>query len=72
MLNLKLIVNCGPCEAYIGKCLDSIKRQTYAHWKAYFTVDPHGDRTFDIVNTYTRRDRWLTYGSWSNDADRPQ
>jgi glycosyltransferase involved in cell wall biosynthesis len=47
MLPLKIIVNCGPCEAYIGKCLDSIKRQTYAHWKAYVTVDPHGDQTFE-------------------------
>ncbi|ETX08564.1 glycosyltransferase family A protein [Candidatus Entotheonella palauensis] len=45
MLKLKIIVSCGPCEAYIGQCLDSIKRQTYPHWQAYVTVDPHGDRT---------------------------
>ena len=47
MLQLKIIVNCGPCEAYIGACLASIKRQTYAHWQAYVTVDPYGDRTFE-------------------------
>jgi glycosyltransferase involved in cell wall biosynthesis len=128
MLQLKIIVNCGPCEAYIGKCLDSIKRQTYAHWQVYVTVDPHGDRTFEraqaakgheariavtrnllplyamanlvraidrsqaqpedvvvvldgddwlyderalqiIVDTYTRHDCWLTYGSWVPNVD---
>ena len=47
MLRLKIIVNCGPCEAYIGQCLDSIKCQTYPHWEAYVTIDPHGDRTFE-------------------------
>jgi glycosyltransferase involved in cell wall biosynthesis len=47
MLRLKIIVNCGPCEAYIDKCLDSIKCQTYLHWEAYVTVDPYGDRTFE-------------------------
>jgi glycosyltransferase involved in cell wall biosynthesis len=128
MLELKIIVNCGPCEAYIGKCLDSIRRQTYAHWQAYVTVDPHADRTFAcaqqakgddarirvtrnprpmyamanlvcaiersqaqpedvivvldgddwfynehalriIVDTYTKHDCWLTYGSWVPNID---
>jgi len=47
MLRLKIIVNCGPCEAFIESCLMSIKRQTYPHWEAYVTVDPCGDRTFE-------------------------
>jgi len=47
MLRLKIIVNCGPCEAFIEPCLSSIKSQTYPHWDAYVTVDPCGDRTFE-------------------------
>ena len=47
MLRLKVIVNCGPCEAFIEQCLSSIKSQTYRHWDAYVTVDPCGDKTFE-------------------------
>jgi glycosyltransferase involved in cell wall biosynthesis len=47
MLPLKVVVNCGPCEPYIHKCLDSLTAQTYRHWKAFVTVDPAGDRTYD-------------------------
>jgi glycosyltransferase involved in cell wall biosynthesis len=44
---LKVIVNCGPCEQYIGISLASLKAQTNTQWEAYVTVDPHGDRTFE-------------------------
>lgn len=44
---MKLIVNCGPCEEFIGKCLASIRSQTFTDWQAYVTVDPCGDRTLD-------------------------
>ena len=47
MLRLKIIVNCGPCAAFIEQCLRSITSQTYPHWEAYVTVDPCGDRTFE-------------------------
>jgi glycosyltransferase involved in cell wall biosynthesis len=47
MLALKVIVNCGPCEPYIRKSLQSLTAQTYRHWKAFVTVDPAGDRTLD-------------------------
>ncbi|ETW97267.1 MAG: hypothetical protein ETSY1_23335 [Candidatus Entotheonella factor] len=60
MLRLKIIVNCGPCEAYIGKCLDSIKRQTYPHWEAYVTIDPHGDRTFECAQVEKGGDERIT------------
>jgi glycosyltransferase involved in cell wall biosynthesis len=42
---MKVIVNCGPCELYIGKCLDSLHEQTFAEWEAFVTIDPCGDRT---------------------------
>jgi len=43
---LKVIINAGPCEAYIGKSLSSVKQQTFTDWEAYVSVDPHGDDTF--------------------------
>lgn len=46
---IKLIVNCGPCEEFIGKCLESVLRQTVRTWEAYVTVDPCGDDTFAKV-----------------------
>ena len=45
--NLKVIVNCGPCQAYIGKSLASLRTQTYARWEAYVTVDLCGDKTLE-------------------------
>lgn len=44
---LRIIVNCGPCEEYIAKCLTSIRVQRFTDWQAYVTVDPCGDRTFE-------------------------
>jgi glycosyltransferase involved in cell wall biosynthesis len=42
---LKIIVNCGPCERWIGKCIRSLRSQSFKHWEACVTVDPCGDRT---------------------------
>jgi glycosyltransferase involved in cell wall biosynthesis len=44
-MNLKIIINCGPCEAYIGLCLASLRLQTFTRWNAFVTVDPCGDKT---------------------------
>ena len=44
---LKIVVNCGRCEAFIGRCLDSLKRQSYPHWQAFVTVDRRGDATYE-------------------------
>jgi glycosyltransferase involved in cell wall biosynthesis len=42
---LKLIVNCGPAEQYIGKCIESLRSQSLTDWEAYLAIDPFGDRT---------------------------
>lgn len=42
---LKIIINCGACENWIGKCLRSLRSQSYGSWAAYVTVDPWGDET---------------------------
>lgn len=49
MPHLKLIINCGPCEPYIGLCLASVRAQTYQNWQAYVTVDPCGDGTYEAA-----------------------
>jgi glycosyltransferase involved in cell wall biosynthesis len=43
---LRIIVNCGPHEEFIAKCLASIRSQSFVNWQAYVTVDPCGDLTF--------------------------
>jgi glycosyltransferase involved in cell wall biosynthesis len=42
---MKLIVNCGPAEPYITRCITSIRSQSFSGWQAYVTVDPCGDDT---------------------------
>ena len=52
MINLKVIINCGPCRDYIGLCLNSLRTQTFQRWEAFVTVDPCADdtaqRAFDV------------------------
>ncbi len=47
MIQFQIIVNCGPCEEYIQKCIRSIRSQTYSNWSATVSVDPSGDATFE-------------------------
>ncbi|MBR0848845.1 glycosyltransferase family 2 protein [Bradyrhizobium diazoefficiens] len=44
-MHLKIIVNCGPCEDYIGLCLGSLQAQTYRSWEAFVTIDACDDDT---------------------------
>ena len=48
-MTLRLIINCGPCEDFIGRSIDSVRSQSMANWKAYVTVDPCGDDTFMLA-----------------------
>lgn len=43
----RVIVNCGRCEAFIGDCLDSLRRQSVTQWQAQVTIDRDGDRTYE-------------------------
>ncbi len=43
---LKVIVNCGLCEDFIGPCLQSLLMQSYPYWEAQVTIDRRGDRTY--------------------------
>jgi hypothetical protein len=123
LLRLKIIVNCGPSERFVGGCIRSIRSQNWPIWKAFVTVDPWPGKTYQnaleaagsdprivvrrnagrlhaaenliravkrsnaqpedvivvldgddwfrsdralriIVDTYTKHDCWMTYGSW--------
>jgi len=54
---MRIMVNCGPCEEFVGKCLASILSQSFTDWQAYVTVDPCGDRTFEAAMLARRGDR---------------
>ncbi len=42
---MRIIVNCGPAEDYITRCLSSIRSQSLTEWQANVTIDPCGDAT---------------------------
>src|SRR4051794_2420021 len=46
MTRFKIIINCGPCQDFIGQCLSSVIEQSLQDWEAYVTVDPCGDDSF--------------------------
>lgn len=47
MINFKLIINCGPCEDFIARCISSVRQQSFDAWGAFVTVDPCGDNTYE-------------------------
>lgn len=44
---LKVVINCGRCEAFIGRCIESVRRQSYRDWQAFVTADRRGDATYE-------------------------
>jgi glycosyltransferase involved in cell wall biosynthesis len=46
MLDLFVVINCGPCAQFIDDCLASLRSQTYSNWRALVTIDPCGDDTY--------------------------
>ncbi len=44
---MHVVINCGLCEDYIGRCIASVRSQTYRHWRAHVTIDRAGDSTFE-------------------------
>ncbi len=46
---LKVVVNCGLAEEFIGPCLRSLRMQSFTGWEAFVTVDQIGDRTAAVA-----------------------
>ena len=57
---MKIIINCGPCEEWIGRCLSSLRAQRWREWEAFVTIDPCGDRTFQQAVEARRDDRRIS------------
>lgn len=53
---LHVVIPCRNCEAYIGDCLDSLQRQTFADWTALVADDASDDGTADAVRAYMQED----------------
>ena len=47
MSTVHILINCGPCEDFVGKCIASVRKQTFRNWRAWVTADPCGDATCD-------------------------
>ncbi len=59
---LKILVNCGPSELFIEKCVRSIQRQSHQDWQAFLTIDPCGDQTLQrAVAACGRDDRFMVH-----------
>lgn len=43
----RIITNCGPAEAYIARCIASMREQTLREWTCAITIDPCGDKTYE-------------------------
>ena len=56
MTRFKIIINCGPCQDFIGTCLASVQEQSWTHWDALVTVDPCGDSTYSRALDAARGD----------------
>lgn len=53
---VSIITPAYNCEAYIGKCIESIQAQTYPHWELLITDDCSTDNTVEIVKKYAAQD----------------
>jgi glycosyltransferase involved in cell wall biosynthesis len=56
METLFVVINCGACAPFVGRCLASLLAQTCENWRAMVTVDPCGDETYDEAIRTARRD----------------
>ena len=56
MSTVHIFVNCGPCEDFVGKCIASVREQSFRNWLAWVTVDACGDATRERVCEAARGD----------------
>lgn len=53
---LRVVVNCGLAEEFIGQCLRSLRMQSFREWEAHVTVDQLGDRTGAVARVAAEGD----------------
>lgn len=54
---ISVIVAAYNTEKYIAKCLESLKKQTYPDFEVIVVVDGATDKTLDICEAFSKRDR---------------
>ncbi len=61
MINISIVVPMYNSEKYIGRCLDSILRQTYTNFEVVLVDDGSTDSTAQICREYTDKDGRIVY-----------
>jgi glycosyltransferase involved in cell wall biosynthesis len=64
---ISIIIPTFNREAYIGYALDSIVRQTYAHWECIVVDDGGSDDTLKIVSDFCENDARISFYKRSQD-----
>ena len=54
---VSVVIAAYNAEKYIAKCLESLKKQTYADFEAIVVVDGATDKTADICTEFSKQDR---------------
>ena len=61
MDTISIIIPCYNMEKKIGKCIDSIKNQSYKNFEAIFVDDGSTDKTKDVIEDNIKSDERLKY-----------
>lgn len=57
---ISIVVPVYNCEKYIGKCIQSIRKQTYKNWKLILVDDGSSDRSGAICDGFAQKDARIT------------
>ena len=61
MDTISIVIPCYNMEKKIGRCIDSIKNQSYENFEAIFVDDGSTDKTKDIIEDTIKSDERLKY-----------
>mgnify|MGYP000633920179 CR=1 FL=1 len=53
---VSILVPFKNTEAFLSECIDSILKQTHQNWEAIFIDDTSKDKSFKIIENYTKQD----------------
>ena len=61
MTKVSIIVPVFKVENYIGRCIESIQKQTMDDWEMILVDDAGGDESMSVVKDYASKDRRIKY-----------
>ena len=61
MDTISIIIPCYNMEQKIGKCISSIKKQSYENFEAIFVDDGSTDKTKNIIEEQIKNDERMKY-----------